>query len=199
MGSALLETMTTQVVEECDGNRAAAQQEADAIQAEAEGKSAAQRESTQAATDSEMVRLDERWRQMAHAEASRSDLVVKNEAVNAVMQKVAQEIQAIVDSKEFPSVLDSLMDTLAPEITGEVVVLGPEGHVDQIKTWLSSNGHDGIGVEASSELWDGVALQDPARTYRISNTLTGRYSRVEQEARRVCMVNLFGGNAAEGV
>jgi vacuolar-type H+-ATPase subunit E/Vma4 len=199
MGSALLETMTAQVVEECDGNSSAAQQEADAIQAEAEGKSAAQRESTQAATDSEMVRLDERWRQMAHAEASRADLVVKNEAAKAVMHKVAQEIRSIVDNKEFPSVLDSLMETLVREIKGEVMVLGPEGHIDHIKTWLSNNGHDGISVEASSELWDGVALQDPARTYRISNTLTGRYSRVEQEARRVCMVNLFGGNAAEGV
>ena len=51
MGSALLETMTSQVTDECEGNRAAAQQEAEAIQAEAESKSAAQREATQSTID----------------------------------------------------------------------------------------------------------------------------------------------------
>ena len=199
MGSALLETMTAQVTEECDGNRAAAQQEAEAIRAEAERKSAAQRDATQSATDAEMDRLDERWRQMAHAEASRAGLVVKNDAVKAVMQKVESEIRRIVAGDDFPAVLDALLVSLDSEIQGDVVLLGPAGHVGHIEAWLSSHGHEGISVEGSAELWDGVAVQDPAQTYRISNTLTGRYSRVEQDARRVCMVNLFGGNAAEGV
>ena len=199
MGSALLETMTAQVTEECDGNRATAQQEADAIKAEAESKSAARREATQSATDAEMKRLDERWRQMAHAEASRADLMVKNDAVIAVMKKVESEIHRIVDSGEFPAVLDALLASLATEIQGDVVLIGPEGHVDHIKSWLSSNGHDGIAVEGSADFWDGVAIQDPAQTYRISNTLTGRYGRVEQDARRLCMINLFGDSAAEVV
>lgn len=199
MGSALLETMTAQVTEECEGNRAAAQQEADAIQAEAERKSAAQREATQSAIDAEMDRLDERWRQMAHAEASRADLVVKNDAVKAVMKKVESEIRRIVESNEFPAVLEALLASLATEIQGDVVLIGPEGHADHIKAWLSSNGHAGVAVETSADLWDGVALQDPAQTYRISNTLTGRYGRVEQDARRLCMVNMFGSDATEGV
>jgi hypothetical protein len=61
-----------------------------------------------------------------------------------------------------------------------------------VQNWLSGHGHAGMVVEASQEVWDGVALQDPARSYRISNTLTGRYGRVAQEARRLCMVKLFG-------
>ncbi|MFP6616138.1 MAG: V-type ATP synthase subunit E [Candidatus Hydrogenedentota bacterium] len=199
MGSALLETMTAQVTEECDGNRAAAQQEADAIQAEADRKSAAQREATQSATDAEMDRLDERWRQMAHAEASRASLMAKNDAVKAIMQKVESEIRRIVESDEFPAILDALLVSLATEIEGEVVLIGPESHVAHIESWLSSNGHDGIKVEGSNEFWDGVAIQDPAQTYRISNTLSGRYGRVEQEARRLCMIKLFGDNTAEGV
>ena len=197
MGSALLETMTAQVTEGCEGNRAAAQREAEAIQADAEQKSAAQRDAVQSATDAEMQRLDERWRQMAHAEASRADLVVKNNAVKAVMQKVESEIRRIVDSNEFPAVLDALLATLVTEMRGDVVLIGPARHVDHIRGWLASNGHAGIPVESSDELWDGVAIQDPARTYRISNTLTGRYGRVEQEARRLCMVKLFGIDAAE--
>lgn len=197
MGSALLETMTAQVTEECEGNIAAAREEAAAIQADAEKKAASQRESVEASTETEMNRLDERWRQMAHAEASRADLVVKNEAVKAVMQKVQAEIKAIVSGGDFPQVLDALLNSLNDEITQHVVVVGPEAHVDHIKGWLSNHGHENVTVEGSPEMWDGVAVQDAKRTYRISNTLTGRYGRVEQEARRLCMVKMFG--SSEGV
>lgn len=195
MGSALLETMTAKVTEECEANIAAAKAEAQSILADAEQKSAAQREAVQAATDAEMVRLDERWRQMAHAEASRADLVVKNDAVKAVMEKVQAEVQAIVNGSSFPGVLDALLASLKSEIKDNVVVVGPEKHVDHVKNWLANNGHSNVSVEGSAEMWDGVAVQDPGRTYRISNTLTGRYGRIEQEARRLCMVKIFGESA----
>ncbi|MFP6582600.1 MAG: V-type ATP synthase subunit E family protein [Candidatus Hydrogenedentota bacterium] len=198
MGSALLETMTAQVTEECEGNRAAAQQEANAIKADAESESAAQRDTVQAGTDAEMERLDERWRQMAHAEASRADLMVKNDAVKAIMEKVQAEVRAIVAGGEFPGLLDALLTSLQSEINESVVVVGPESHVDHIKGWLASNGHAGVTVQGSAEMWDGVAVQDAERTYRISNTLSGRYGRVEQDARRLCMVKLFGNSSAEG-
>lgn len=192
MGSALLETMTAQVTEECEGNIATANEEAAGIKAEAEKKAAGQRETVEAATDAEMNRLDERWRQMASAEASRANLVVKNEAVKAVMQKVQARIRELVDSGEFPGILDALLNSLRDEISGNTVVVGPEKHLDHVRGWLSSNGYEGVSVEGSAEMWDGVAVQDPQRTYRISNTLTGRYGRVEQEARRLCMVKMFG-------
>jgi vacuolar-type H+-ATPase subunit E/Vma4 len=198
MGSALLETMTAQVTEECEGNIAAAKAEAVTIQADAEQKSAAHREAVQAATDVEMVRLDERWRQMAHAEASRADLMVKNDAVKAVMEKVQAEVRALVDGSGFTGVLDALLTSLKDEIKEGVVVVGPEKHVDHVKSWLANNGHSSVAVEGSAEMWDGVAVQDPARTYRVSNTLSGRYSRVEQEARRLCMVKMFGNSTTEG-
>ena len=195
MGSALLETMTAQVTGQCDANRAAAQQEAEAIKAEAATQAQAKRDSVLAANGTEMDRLDERWRLMAHAEASRADLVVKNDAVQAIMQKVESEIRAIVNGSGFGSVLDALLASLLNEFKGndnEAILIAPEAHVAHVQQWLSSNGHTGMTVEASKEIWDGVALQDPARTYRISNTLTGRYGRIGQEARRLCMVKLFG-------
>lgn len=201
MGSALLETMTAQVTEQCDANRAAAQQEAEAIHAEATEQAQARRDALTAANDAEMNRLDERWRLMAHAEASRADLVVKNDAVQAVMQKVESEIRAVVDSAAFGGVLDALLTSLLNEYKGEdieAVLIAPQAHVAHVQQWLSANGHAGMSVEGSAEVWDGVALQDPARTYRISNTLTGRYARIGQEARRLCMVKLFG-ETTEGV
>ena len=200
MGSALLETMTAQVAEQCEANHVVAQQEAKAIQAEAICQAQAKRDALTAANEAEMARLDERWRLMAHAEASRADLVVKNDAVQAVLSKVESEIRAMVNSKAFSGVLDALLTSLLNEFKGddsEAILIAPEAYVAHVHSWLSSNGHAGMAVEASTEVWDGVALQDPARTYRISNTLTGRYGRIGQDARRLCMVNLFS-DTAEG-
>lgn len=198
MGSALLETMTAEVTEECEANIAAAQDEAATIKSEAETRAASQRETVEAVTETEMTRLDERYRQMAQAEASRADLVVKNDTVRAVMDKVHAEIRSIVSGDRFPAVLEALLGSLKDEIRSGLVVLGPEAHLEHIRGWLSKNGLEGVSVEASAELWDGVAVQDAERTYRISNTLTGRFGRVEQEARRVCMQTLFGNVSSEG-
>ncbi len=78
-----------------------------------------------------------------------------------------------------------------------VVAHAPPAHVDSVRDWLANNGHGGVSVEGNSNLWDGVAIQDPERTFRISNTLTGRFARVEQEARKRCMMALFSKKAAE--
>lgn len=201
MGSALLETMAAQVAEQCDAHRAVAQQEAEAIKAEATRQAQAKRDALVATNDVDMARLDERWRLMAHAEVSRADLVVKNDAVQAVLQKVESEIRTIVASDAFPGVLDALLTSLLNEFQGDdasAVLIAPEAHVAHVKSWLSDHDHAAMAVEASAEIGDGVALQDPARTYRISNTLTGRYGRIGQEARRMCMVGMFG-ETSEGV
>ena len=42
-----------------------------------------------------------------------------------------------------------------------------------------------------------VAIQDAARSYRVSNTLRSRYARVAQDARKICMTSLFD-DAGEG-
>ena len=195
MGSALLETMTAQVAEQCEASCAVAQREAEAIQAEAARQAQAKSEALIAANDVDMARLDERWRLMAHAESSRADLMVKNDAVQAILRKVESEIRAIVASETFPGVLDALLTSLLNEFEGsdtEAILIAPEAHVAHVQSWLSGHGHAGMAVEGSKDVWDGVALQDPARTYRISNTLMGRYDRIGQDARRLCMVKLFG-------
>jgi len=191
-GSALLETMTAQAMEECDSTRNTAQQEADAILADAKAQSQAQRESVEAQVTREMAHLDERWGQMAHAEASRADLTVKNDSVTAVLASVQAEIRRIVSSPDFGGILDALLASLMQAADGEIVVLGPEAHLDSVKKWLAGNGHANVKVVASPEIWDGVAIQDPGRKYRVSNTLTGRYQRIEETARKRCMSAMFG-------
>ena len=83
----------------------------------------------------------------------------------------------------------------------DVVVLAPESQVGHVEQLLAKSGHNGLAVEGSAVVWDGVAVQDKQRTFRISNTLSGRYARVEDGARKLCMVSLFGkdlSDAAQG-
>ena len=191
-GSVLADTMAKQVAAECETNRNQAQTQADDILSEAKSQADADRTSIMEETERSIHILDERWKLMAHAEASRAELSIKNDAVEAVMDTVRAEIERLVASDEFQDVLDLLLPSLMTAAADDSVVLGPEKHIEHVKAWLSSNGHSTRDVKISSELWDGVALEDPKHTYRISNTLTGRYGRVEQQARKLCMQNLFG-------
>src|SRR5690606_38856391 len=104
----------------------------------------------------------------------------------------------ITNSAEFPALLEAMLAELMTVAEGDVVVLGPESHLDTVKNWLASNGREGVPVEASREMRDGVAVQDPQRTYRISNTLSGRFRSVREEARKQCMLGLFGTSKTEG-
>ncbi|MDP7639210.1 MAG: V-type ATP synthase subunit E family protein [Candidatus Hydrogenedentes bacterium] len=193
--TALLDTMSKQVAAECDQRRANANGDAEAILAEARAKSAAKRESLTTSTDAKMELLDLRWRQKAEAEAAKADLSMKNEAVKAIMAEVEAKVRAIVEGDGFTEILDSLLAEVMAVAEGEVVVLAPDKQVGHVSAWLGDNGHGGVAVEASAHVWDGVAIQDPGRSYRISNTLTGRYRRVAEVARKICMRSLFGASA----
>ncbi len=186
--------MAQQVQADCDEHLAQARAEADRIMADARAKAEASREAALADARAEKERLDALWKQKAEAESIRLELAMKNEAVKAVLAEVQAGIRRLVDSPDFTGVLDRLLDELmdAAGDQGDIVVLGPPAQADHIKQWLADHGKQNVPVEGSQELWDGVAVQDPAKTYRISNTLTGRFERVEQDARKHCMTALFG-------
>lgn len=190
-GAALLETMARQVAAECERFRSEARSEAEAIVAEARAQAADLRAKTLDATAAEMRRLDERWRQKADAEAAKAALMMKNQAVHEVLGHVRERIRAIAEGPRFRDVLDALLAEVMDVAEDDIVVLAPQQYADHVRDWLAANGRGGVPVEGSASLWDGVAVQDPARTYRISNTLSGRFARVEEEARKLCMTQLF--------
>lgn len=196
-GTALLDTMARQVDDVYNGNLKTARESAEGILEGTRQDCASLEEKTLASTAAEMESLAERWRQKAEAEAAKAALVVQNDAVRAVLAKVHEEIRAIAESAEFPAVLEALLSELMAIAPAGVVAHAPPAHVDSVRDWLANNGHGGVSVEGNSNLWDGVAIQDPERTFRISNTLTGRFARVEQEARKRCMMALFSKKAAE--
>lgn len=195
---ALFETMARQVEAECAQHTAKAKAEADRIVADAHAKARASGEAALASAKAERDRLDALWKQKAEAETVRLELAMKNDAVEAVLAAVTADIKRLVASPEFPKVLESLLAELMPAVGGEknVQVLCPAAHIDLVKNWLAANGHAGVQVEASPEFPDGVAVQNPARTWRISNTLSGRFAHVEQAVRKHCMTALFGAGGA---
>jgi len=195
---ALFETMTRQVEAECAEHLAKARAEADRILADAHAKSRAAAESALASAKAERDRLDSLWKQKAEAESVRLELAMKNDAVEAVLAEATAGIRRIASGPDFPRVLESLLAELMAAAGGgsDVQVLAPAAHVDLVKQWLSGHGHAGVAVVASSEFWDGVAVQNPARTWRVSNTLTGRFARVDQAVRKHCMTVLFGPGGA---
>ncbi len=197
-GSALLETMARQVAGACEDRLSRANAEKDAILADARAKAAAQRDSTLRALRAEKDDLDRRRKQLAGAEAAKAGLAMKNDIVEAVLAEVEAEVERIVSGPEFPAVLDALLAQVMAVVSGDLVVLAPPAHVDRVRGWLEGNGHAGIPVEASPAHGDGVAVQDPKRTYRVSNTLGGRFDRVKGEARKRCMQALFGQVTPEG-
>jgi len=195
---ALFDTMTRQVEAECAGHLDKARAEAERILADARAKAAASRDAVLAAAEAEKSRLDSLWKQKGESESVRLELAMKNDAVEAVLAEVAKELRATTSGSGFPAILDSLLRelTAAAGSASNLQLLAPASHVEHVRGWLQKNGHGSVKVEGSSEFWDGVALQDPQRTYRISNTLTGRFARVEQAARKHCMTALFGGGEA---
>lgn len=196
-GTALLDTMARQVDEVYNGNLSAASESAEGILEETRQECAALEEESLAATAAEMETLAERWRRKADAEAAKAALVVQHDALHAVLEKVSEEIREIVSSDEFGPILDALLAELMADAPPDVIALAPPDHLDRVKKWLASNGHDKVPVEGAPNRQDGVAIQDRDRTFRISNTLSGRFSRVEQEARKLCMMSLFGEQKSE--
>lgn len=199
MPNALLKTMSQQVAAQCDGNRERARQEADAIAAQARSESSALRDSVLKTTHAEMETLAQRWKLKAEAEAAKAELVVQNLAVEEILAKVRALTRKLVESEEFSTVLQALLAEVMEVAPQGIVVLAPEGHVDEVKSWLQANGKASVNIEATDSMWDGVAVQDPKKSFRISNTLTGRFSRVQDKSWSLCMAALFvsteGGDA----
>jgi vacuolar-type H+-ATPase subunit E/Vma4 len=195
---ALFETMSRQVEAECAEHLAAARADADRILADARAKARASTEAALAAAKAERERLDTLWRQKAEAEAVRIELSMRNEVGEAILVQVESEVKRLVSTPQFSTVIESLMAELMGAVRDEkdIHVLGPPAHIDFVRRWLANHGRAGVAVEASEEFWDGVAVQNSARTWRISNTLMGRFARVDQEVRKHFMTTLFGSKGA---
>jgi len=109
-----------------------------------------------------------------------------------ILHSVDAELDRIAAGPEFPAILEALLRELMTVAPERAEVLAPPAHVERSRQWLASHGHAGVPVVPNAALLDGVAIQDAERTFRVTNSLSSRFHKLENEARKICLRLLFG-------
>lgn len=170
-----------------------AQAEAERIAAKARDEGTATRERALRTAEAELSAAAQRGRERAEAEAHMLVLTTKDTIASEILSDAQAELAKVSSGPEFTPVLESLLAEVLEGAGDDVVVLAPTAHVDTVKAWLEANGRGGLAVQPSPALKDGVAIQDAAKSYRVTNTLSTRFDRQESALRKLCLQQLFGG------
>ncbi|MGI6459524.1 MAG: V-type ATP synthase subunit E [Candidatus Hydrogenedentales bacterium] len=191
--AALFETMKRDARERCESIRDEAREEARRIINEARRSAGAKREKMleQERRSVEAHREDSRRR--AQSEAERASMAVREQVVDRILDEVHEALSAIVEGAGFPALVCRLLAEVMEEAPGDPVVLAPPAHTAACRHWLDAHGRATVPVEADERLWDGVAVTDSARSFRLTNTLTGRFEKCRPNARKAALQRLFGG------
>jgi len=174
----------------------------------ARDQAARQRDETVRSAQAELAELAQRARERAEAEAEMLVLTTKDRITAEILGRVSEELARIAQTPDFGVVLESLLDELLRDTVdkdggrtpvekdGErnpvEVVLAPRAHVDRCRRWLAAHGYGHIETRGSDTLYDGVAVQDARRSFRVSNTFTARLANQEGALRKWCLARLLG-------
>lgn len=191
----ILELMTGQIASECEAKLTAAREQAARVRDEARARAAQRRADLLATVEAEKAELDRRSRERAEAESEMVLLTTKDTVTDEILGRVRAELASVSNGPQFPAILEQLLTELLPEAPEGGVVLVPVAHEAHCRAWLANNGHGALEVEARRELTDGVAVQDKAQTFRITNTLSTRFEQLEPSLRKHCVTELFGEGA----
>ena len=187
----LLDLMSAQIAGQREALLLAARDEAAQIQENARVRAEQRRSETLSAAKGELASIARRSRERTEAEAQMVTLTMKDTITNEVLAEVTQELARIAAGPGFPEILDLLLAELMAEAPSDVVVLAPPAHAGHCKQWLESHGHGHLAVEPARSLTDGVAIQDPAKKFRFTNTLTTRFKMREGALRKASLNRLF--------
>jgi vacuolar-type H+-ATPase subunit E/Vma4 len=188
----LLELMTQQVSEQCAQTVAQAEEQAAAIRRAAEEAAAQERAAVLQALEAELSAAATRARERAEAESHMLVMTTKDSVTGEVMDEVQRRLRRIAEGEAFVPILEALLEELLQDAPDEVVVLAPPAHRERTRHWLEQHGRGGVPVEELASLRDGVAVQDPKRTWRVTNTLSSRFAQQEGALRKFCVTRLFG-------
>jgi len=187
--------MTQQIGAEREQALAAAAAEAERVRASARERAAQKRDAALAAVRAEISASAQRSRERAEAEAEMVALTTKDTVTDELLAQVKDELKRHVRSADFPSTLDALLAELLADAPANGIVLVPAAHEAHCRAWLENNGRGGMTVRPSAEVTDGVAVEDEAHTFRVTNTLSTRFDRLEGGLRKYCIQELFGQGA----
>ncbi len=189
----LLALMTQQAEAERASTLAGAEAEAQRIAAKARDEGAATRERALRTAETELSVAAQRGRERAEAEAHMLVLTAKDTIASEILAAAQADLAKIASGPDFKSVLECLLAEVLEGAGDDVVVLVPPAQVDTVKAWLDANGRSGLAVQSTPALKDGVAIQDAAKSYRVTNTLSTRFERQESALRKLSLQRLFGG------
>ena len=196
----LLDLMSAQIAGQREALLLAARDEAAQIAQKARERAEQRRSETLSAAQRELASIAKRSRERTEAEAQMVTLTMKDTITNEVLAEVAEELARIAAGPGFPEILDALLAELMAEAPSDVVVLAPPAHAGHCKQWLESHGYGHLAVEPETRLADGVAIQDRARKFRFTNTLSARFNMREGALRKASLNRLFpaANRGAEG-
>lgn len=196
----LLDLMSAQIAGQREALLLAARDEAAQIAQRARERAEQRRSETLSAAQRELASIAKRSRERTEAEAQMVTLTMKDTITNEVLAEVAEELARIAAGPGFPEILDALLAELMAEAPSDVVVLAPPAHAGHCKQWLESHGYGHLAVEPETRLADGVAIQDRARKFRFTNTLSARFNMREGALRKASLNRLFpaANRGAEG-
>ena len=194
----LLDLMSAQIAAKRNDVLQAARDEAETIQQNARQRADQRRAESLAAAESELASIARRSRERVEAESHMVTLTTKDSITNELLAEVSAELAAIAAGPTFPAILDALLAELMAEAPSDVVVLAPPAHVDHCRKWLEANGRSDMVVEPLASLKDGVAVQDPGKKFRFTNTLTARFYKHEGELRKLSLNRLFPSSNSGG-
>ncbi|MCC6156315.1 MAG: hypothetical protein IT367_21290 [Candidatus Hydrogenedentes bacterium] len=195
MQQALFDTMSRQAADRCQAALDAARAEAGSILKEARERADHRRREAVTAAEHEVRRLADRARQLLAVEAEHESLTMEQSIADEILRSVGFELEKAAQSPKFPAIFDALLAELMADAPKDAIVTVPAGFADRAKTWLNSNGFAGVTLQESSAMHDGCAMQDKSHTYRVTNSLSSRLSKLQNEARKVCLNALFGQGA----
>ncbi|NUM53685.1 MAG: hypothetical protein HUU46_08580 [Candidatus Hydrogenedentes bacterium] len=195
MQQALFDTMARQVADRCQAVLDAARAEAGAILKEARERADHRRKEAVDAAERDVRRLAERARQLLAVEAEHESLTMEQSIADEILRSVSFELEKAAQSPKFPAIFDALLDELAADAPKDAIVTVPVSFADRAKARLQQRGLASITVVESAAMRDGCAMQDAAHTYRVTNSLSSRLSKLQNESRKVCLHALFGEGA----
>lgn len=190
-GPALLDRMTALAAKRRDDLLASARAEAERVIAEAHRQVEARRHEAQLAARQTAEHTRARRLAQAEQQAEKEALTLRDRVVADVLDQARQRAMELADTPQFEPILKALVREVVRDAPQNAVLEAPAAHAARCRQWLDAWDHRGVRVETSTHLRDGVALRDEERTWRVLNTLTGRFDRVLGQARRLCMHRLF--------
>ncbi len=192
----LIEAMSRETDDSCKAIIAEAQAKANVLMEDARREAARRRETALAEARRKLDDLVRIGLDRAKAQAARVSLETEDEIVAEINKHVHEALIQIAAGPGFREVLLSLLtQAMARTTDGKVIVHAPQAHAAACADWLKAHGFMTADVQPSSEITDGVLIEDQARSYRITNTLSRRYERMASDARRFAVSQLFGERA----